>query len=220
MIGVITAFNFPLAVLGWNAAISLICGNTQIWKGASTTSLVTVAVTKLIAEVLERNNVPNGVFTTISGSGALIGEYLIQDSRLTLISFTGSTEIGRRISSVVHGRFGRTILELGGNNAFLIMEDANIDMAVRSALFGSVGTSGQRCTSTRRILVHEKVYDNVVERLTKAYKSVKIGDPLVDGTVMGPIHTKSAVKEYSEGLKTIQEQVSNLFYFFFYFNLW
>jgi len=203
MIGVITAFNFPLAVSGWNAAISLICGNVQIWKGASTTSLVTVAVTKMAAEVLEKNGIPGAVFSMISGSGATIGEFFINDKRLSLISFTGSTDIGRRISSVVHSRFGRTILELGGNNAMIVMDDANIDMAVRSILFAAVGTAGQRCTTCRRLVLHEKIYDQVVTRLQTAYKQVKIGDPLKEGTLCGPVHTKSAVKEYSEGLKRI-----------------
>jgi len=206
MIGVITAFNFPLAVCGWNTAISLVCGNVQIWKGASTTSLVTVALTRLVASVLEQNNLPGGIFTTISGSGGVIGEFLIQDNRLSLISFTGSTEIGRRISSVVHGRFGRTILELGGNNAIIVMDDANIDMAARSILFACVGTAGQRCTTCRRLVVHEKVYDELMEKLKTAYKSVRIGDPLDETTICGPVHTKSAVKEFTEGLTKIQSQ--------------
>jgi len=206
MIGVITAFNFPLAVCGWNAAISLICGNTQIWKGASTTSLVTIAMTKVVAEVFERNGVPAGVFTTICGSGGVIGEFMINDKRLSLISFTGSTEIGKRISSVVHSRFGRTILELGGNNAIIVMDDANLDLALRSILFAGIGTAGQRCTTTRRLILHEKVYDEVVGRLVNGYKQIRIGDPLKEGTLMGPLHTKSSVKEYTEGLKKIIEQ--------------
>jgi aldehyde dehydrogenase family 7 protein A1 len=206
MIGVITAFNFPVAVCGWNSAISLVCGNTQIWKGATTTSLCTIAVTKIIAEVLDANKVPKGVFTMICGSGAVIGEYFINDPRLTLISFTGSTEIGKRISSVVHARFGRTILELGGNNAIVVMDDANLDLAIDSIFFSSVGTAGQRCTSCRRVIAHEKVYDTIVERLSKAYKSIKIGDPLKRESICGPVHTKSAVKEFQEGLKTIESQ--------------
>jgi aldehyde dehydrogenase family 7 protein A1 len=205
-IGVVTAFNFPLAVLGWNFAISGVCGNVQIWKGASTTSLVTIAVTKLIAEVLERNKIPAGVFTMISGSGATVGEFIIQDPRLSLISFTGSTEIGRRISSVVHGRFGRTILELGGNNAVIVMDDANLEMVTRAVLFAAVGTAGQRCTTCRRLIVHEKVYDDVVARLQSAYKQVRIGDPLHAETLCGPLHTPAAVKEYLDGLETIKKQ--------------
>jgi len=203
MVGIITAFNFPCAVLGWNAAISLVCGNVEIWKGATTTSLITLAVTKIIAEVLERNNLPGGIATTICGPGRSIGELFINDHRLHLISFTGSTEIGKRISTAVHGRFGRTILELGGNNAVAVMDDADIDMAVRTILFGSVGTAGQRCTTSRRAILHEKIYDQVVEKLLHAYKSIRIGNPLTEGTLCGPLHTKSAVKEYEDGLKDI-----------------
>lgn len=206
MIGVITAFNFPMAVCGWNAAISLVCGNTQIWKGATTTSLCTIAVTKLVSKVLDANGLPGGVFTMICGSGATIGEYFINDPRLSMISFTGSTEIGRRISSVVHSRFGRTILELGGNNAIIVMDDANLALATSGIFFAAVGTAGQRCTTCRRVIIHEKVYEEMKQRLSSVYKQLKIGNPLQDGIICGPLHTKSAVKEYSEGLKTIQSQ--------------
>lgn len=142
LIGVITAFNFPCAVLGWNLAIAMICGDLTIWKGASTTSLVTVATTKIIAEVLEKNNCPPGVLTTCQGGGRDIGERLINDPRLELISFTGSTSIGRRISEIVHKRFGRTILELGGNNAVCVMEDANLELALKACTFAAIGTCG------------------------------------------------------------------------------
>eukprot|EP01133_Synstelium_polycarpum_P017755 gene17755-21178_t len=206
MIGIITAFNFPCAVLGWNAAISMICGNVQLWKGASSTSLITVAITKIIAEVLEKNGFDGAICSTIIGPGRTVGEQMIQDKRLTLISFTGSTEVGRRISSVVHGNFGRTILELGGNNAIIVAEDANLDLALRAILFASVGTTGQRCTTCRRLFVHESLYDQVIERLKKAYATVRIGDPLVEGTLVGPLHTPAAVKEYTEGLEEIKKQ--------------
>jgi len=206
MIGVITAFNFPVAVCGWNSAISMICGNTQIWKGATTTSLCSVAVTKIVAKVLKDNGMPGGIFTMICGSGATIGEFFINDPRLSLISFTGSTEIGRRISNVVHSRFGRTILELGGNNAIVVMDDGNLDLATRAIFFASVGTAGQRCTTCRRVIVHEKVHDDLVSRLQKVFQQIKIGNPLSNDTVCGPLHTKNAIKEYSEGLKTIQSQ--------------
>eukprot|EP01117_Protostelium_nocturnum_P014614 TRINITY_DN557_c0_g1_i1.p1 TRINITY_DN557_c0_g1~~TRINITY_DN557_c0_g1_i1.p1 ORF type:complete len:514 (+),score=227.72 TRINITY_DN557_c0_g1_i1:121-1662(+) len=206
MIGVITAFNFPMAVCGWNTCISMVCGNTQIWKGATTTSLCSIAITKIVHRVLERNNLPGAIFSTICGPGREIGELLINDKRLTLISFTGSTNVGTRVSTAVHGRFGRTILELGGNNALIVMDDADIEMAVRSALFASVGTCGQRCTTCRRLIVHEKVYDEVVEKLLRAYKTIRIGSPLEEGTLCGPLHTKSAVKEYQTGLETIKSQ--------------
>jgi len=206
MIGIITAFNFPLAVCGWNTAISLVCGNCQIWKGANSTNLITVALTKLVAEVFERNKVHGGVFTMISGSGSVLGDLFTNDKRLSLISFTGSTEIGRRISSNVHSRFGRTILELGGNNAITVLEDANLDLALRAIVFAAIGTAGQRCTSVRRLIVHENIYEQLVNRLVNAYRQIRIGNPLQEGIQCGPVHTKNAIKEFQEGLKTIQEQ--------------
>jgi len=206
LVGIITAFNFPCAVFGWNAAISLVCGNTQIWKGATSTCLVTLATTKIVADVLERNGLPGGISTTVIGAGATVGEVIIQDPRLHLISFTGSTKIGRRISEAVNKRFGKTILELGGNNAIIMMDDANLEMALPSTLFAAVGTCGQRCTSARRVIIHEKIYDTVVAKLLKAYEQITIGDPLKAGTLCGPLHTKAAVKEYTEGLVTIKAQ--------------
>jgi len=206
LIGIITAFNFPVAVFGWNTAVSLVCGNCQIWKGAGTTSLITVAVTKLVAQVLEANKLPGGIATMVIGPGRSVGELLIQDKRLSLISFTGSTEVGRHISTVVHSRFGRTILELGGNNSVVVMDDANLDLALRAVVFGAVGTAGQRCTSTRRVLLHSSVYDTFVDRLTKAYKTINIGNPLEEATLMGPLHTAGAIKEFEEGLVEIQKQ--------------
>lgn len=205
-IGIITAFNFPVAVLGWNLCLSLICGNTNIWKGASSTSLCTIATTKLIARVFARHNVPAGVLVTCQGSGATIGEKIITDPRLHLISFTGSTEIGRRCSEAVHRHFGRTILELGGNNAIIAMGDCNLDLLIRACVFAAVGTAGQRCTSLRRLIIHESIYETVVERLVKSYGQVRIGDPLEQGTLMGPLHTPAAVKEYTEGIVEILKQ--------------
>eukprot|EP00029_Vermamoeba_vermiformis_P003767 TRINITY_DN142_c0_g1_i1.p1 TRINITY_DN142_c0_g1~~TRINITY_DN142_c0_g1_i1.p1 ORF type:complete len:535 (+),score=185.68 TRINITY_DN142_c0_g1_i1:34-1605(+) len=206
MVGIITAFNFPMAVFGWNMTISLVCGNCEIWKGATTTSLCSLAITKVVQRVFDRYNVPHGVHCTISGDGRRIGEMLTQDKSLNLISFTGSTSIGRRISEAVNSRFGRTILELGGNNAVVVMDDANIQMALRSILFAAVGTCGQRCTTARRLLLHENIYDSFVESLKAAYKQIRIGDPMEQGTTMGPLHTANAVKEFEQGLKTIQEQ--------------
>lgn len=205
LIGVITAFNFPCAVAGWNTAIALVSGDLMVWKGASTTSLVTLAVGKVIVDTLKKHGF-NNVLTICQGSGATIGERIINDARLKLISFTGSTEIGQRISEVVHRRFGRTILELGGNNAAIVMADANLDLALKACTFSAVGTAGQRCTTLRRIFIQDSVYDKFVERLVKAYKSVSIGDSLQEGILMGPLHTPSAVKEYTDGLETIQAQ--------------
>lgn len=211
LIGVISAFNFPVAVSGWNAAIALICGNTMIWKGASSTSLCTIATGKIVADVLKKNGF-GSVHTVCNGSGATIGEKFIHDPRLQLVSFTGSTEIGQRISTEVHKRFGRTILELGGNNACVIMDDADVDLALKACTFAAVGTAGQRCTSLRRLIIHESVYDQLVEKLVKVYGSIKIGNPLDSATLMGPLHTKAAVKEYEEGLETIKRQGGKIIY--------
>jgi aldehyde dehydrogenase family 7 protein A1 len=211
LIGVITAFNFPCAVLGWNWGIAAICGDLTIWKGASSTSLITVAVTKVIAEVLERNNVAAS-FTMVVGPGRSIGELLINDKRLQLLSFTGSTSIGKRIMSKVQEHFGKTIMELGGNNASLVMEDADLELVLKACVFASVGTAGQRCTTLRRLIIHEKVYDEVVTRLLKIYPTFKIGDPLNEGNVMGPLHTKAAVQEYLEGLEKIKSQGGKILY--------
>jgi len=211
LIGVITAFNFPAAVLGWNTAISMVCGDLTIWKGASTTSLISIAMTRIIVEVMAKHEF-NGVFTMIVGPGSSVGEKLIQDHRLKLISFTGSTSIGQRISSIVHSRFGRTILELGGNNAIIVMDDADVDMALKTTVFAAIGTAGQRCTSLRRLILHEKVYDAFVEKLVKVYETVRIGDPFDPNTLLGPLHTKSAIKEYLEGIEEIKKQGGKILY--------
>jgi aldehyde dehydrogenase family 7 protein A1 len=206
LVGIVTAFNFPNAVLGWNLAISMAAGNMNIWKCASTVPLVTVATTRIIAEVLERNGLPAGVLTMVTGGGATIGERLIQDKRLDLVSFTGSTAVGRHVSEVVHSRFGRTILELGGNNATVVMDDADLHLALMASCFGAVGTAGQRCTSLRRLLIHEGVYDEFVPKLVTAYGSIKPGSPLDEGVLLGPVHNEAAVREYEEGLVEIQKQ--------------
>jgi aldehyde dehydrogenase family 7 protein A1 len=206
LIGIISAFNFPCAVFGWNIAISLIAGNCNVWKGASSTCLVTVATAKIVADVLERNNIPGAVSSMILGPGRSVGEMMINDARLSLMSFTGSTKVGRHVSEVVHSRFGRTILELGGNNASIVMPDANMDLALKASVFGAVGTCGQRCTSLRRLYIHESEYDSFVARMVKAYKQIEAGDPLVDGTLLSPLHNQAAVEEYEAGLAEIQKQ--------------
>jgi aldehyde dehydrogenase family 7 protein A1 len=212
LVGIITAFNFPCAVLGWNATVSLVAGNCQIWKGASTTALITLAVTKIIASVFEKNNLPGGICSTVIGPGSSLGNLLIQDKRLTLISFTGSTQIGRGISETVHQRFGRTILELGGNNAVIVMEDANLDLALNAVVFASIGTSGQRCTSIRRLFLQESIHDKFIDALSKKIKEMEIGDPLNPDVRMGPVHTAGAVKEYLEGLQEILKQGGEIVY--------
>lgn len=211
-IGIITAFNFPCAVAGWNAAVSLVCGNTQIWKGASSTSLVTIATQKIMTDVLLQNGIDGGVATMCLGDGRQIGEAMINDSRLGMISFTGSTQIGKNVAGTVATRFGRTILELGGNNAIIIMPDANLDVALRSVLFAAVGTAGQRCTTLRRLVLHEKIYDTFLAKLKAAYANVPFGDPLAEGTLLGPLHTSSAIKEYEEGLERIKSEGGKVLY--------
>ena len=206
VVAIITAFNFPTAVLGWNLAISLAAGNTHVWKGASTTSLVTLATARIVARVLAAAGAPPGVFTVVSGSGRTIGERLITDPRAALVSFTGSSAVGKRVSEVVHARFGRTILELGGNNATIVMPDADLELALRASVFGAVGTAGQRCTSLRRLLVHADVYDALVGRMVAAYKTIRPADPLTPGTLCGPLHTKAAITEFTDGLAEIARQ--------------
>jgi aldehyde dehydrogenase family 7 protein A1 len=210
LIGVITAFNFPAAVIMWNTAISFVCGDLTVWKGSPTTSLVTIAVTKIVVEVLEKWNF-NGVFTMVNGD-VNIGEKITHDHRLKLISFTGSTAVGKRISTVVHGRFGRTILELGGNNALVVMDDADLKMALASAVFAAVGTCGQRCTTLRRLIIHEKVYDQFVKSLLEVYPTIKIGDPFESDTLCGPLHSEQSVKIYEDGLETIKKQGGKILY--------
>jgi aldehyde dehydrogenase (NAD+) len=193
-IGVISAFNFPVAVWSWNAAIAAVCGDTVIWKPAEPTPLTAVAVQHIANRVMGDHGL-TGIFTLAAGSGGTVGEAMLHDARLPLVSFTGSTAIGRHVAGTVAGRFGRTILELGGNNAIIVAEDANLEMAVRAILFGAVGTAGQRCTSTRRIIAHKSILPALTERLLKAYTQVRIGNPLEAGTLMGPLVTSKAVAD-------------------------
>jgi aldehyde dehydrogenase family 7 member A1 len=189
-VGIVTAFNFPCAVLFWNAALSLVAGNTHLWKPSESLSLTSVACNKIIADVLERNGHSGAISSLICGSGADVGEAMIQDKRMELISFTGSTKVGRHVNQVVAARFGKTILELGGNNAMIVDKDADLEMALRATLFSAVGTAGQRCTSLRRLFLHEDVHDDFVRRLTAAYGTVKIGNPLDSNVLCGPLHNK------------------------------
>lgn len=212
LVGVITAFNFPCAVVFWNLCISMICGNCTVWKGASSTSLITITITRLVHEVLAKNGVEPGVFVTVVGPGRSVGNLFLDDERLKLISFTGSTPIGRTVSEKVHRRFGRTILELGGNNSVIVMDDADIGLAMKAVVFGSIGTSGQRCTSTRRVFIHESKYEAFKSKIIEIYKNVKVGDPLDKQYIMGPLHTKGAIKEYTEGLEEIKKQGGKIIY--------
>jgi aldehyde dehydrogenase (NAD+) len=204
-IGVITAFNFPVAVWAWNAAIAAACGDTTVWKPSSETPLTAVAIQHIANKVMADHGL-KGIFNITIGRGAVVGERMINDSRLPLISFTGSTKMGRRVSEAVARRFGRTILELGGNNAIIVAEDADFDMAVRTILFGAVGTAGQRCTSTRRIIMHKSIASELSQRIVNAYKQVTIGDPIEEGTLMGPLVTKGAVEDMLAALEKAKEQ--------------
>jgi len=198
-IGVISAFNFPVAVWSWNAAVAAVCGDPVVWKPAEPTPLCAVAVQHIANRVMADHGL-TGIFTLAVGPGATIGEAMLSDARLPLVSFTGSTAVGRRVAARVAERFGRTILELGGNNAIVVGPDADLELATRAIVFGAVGTAGQRCTSTRRIIVHESVAKPLVDRLVKAYQQVRIGDPLEEATLMGPLVTPRAVEQMQAAL--------------------
>lgn len=204
-VGVITAFNFPCAVQFWNVALSMVCGNTSLWKPAETGSLVAVACTRIVADVLEREGVPGAVHSLVTGAGAEVGQRIAEDPRMELVSFTGSTRTGREVNKTVAGRFGKSILELGGNNALIVDKDADMALALSATLFGSVGTAGQRCTSTRRLYLHEDIHDAFLERLVAAYKGVKIGGALEEGTLCGPLHNRAAVDAYRGGIERLNE---------------
>ena len=193
VVGVISAFNFPVAVWSWNAALAAVCGDATLWKPSERTPLTAIAVTKIAAEVCAENGVDPAIFSLITGQGATIGERMLHDRRVPLVSATGSCRMGKRVGEVVGSRLGRSILELGGNNAIIVTPYANLDLALPGILFGSVGTAGQRCTSTRRIIVHRSIRDELVSRLVSAYKDVKIGHPLDDDTLMGPILNQPTV---------------------------
>ena len=206
VVGVITAFNFPHAVFGRNFCLSFVCGNCTIWKGASTTALTTIATSKIIMDVLNKNKVPPGVFVSFAISGNILGHRMISDKRYNLISFTGSTEVGKKVSLAVHERLGRTILELGGSNAVLVCEDADLDMAIKAIVVSAVSTCGQRCTAARRIFIHESLYEQFKEKMLQIYKHIKIGNPVDETINIGPLHTKQALKNYIDGMVKIKDQ--------------
>ena len=209
--GVISAFNFPVAVWSWNAFIAAICGNTTIWKPSSLTPLCAIAVQKICNEVLALRDAPN-IFSLVIGSGSAIGEKMINDRSIPLISFTGSTSMGRHVSEVVAKRFGKSILELGGNNCIVVDETADMDIVVPAIVFGAVGTAGQRCTSTRRVIVHQSVFEELKKRLISTYKQVKIGDPLEDDTLMGPLINKGAVEDFSRAINLVVDKGGKVLY--------
>jgi aldehyde dehydrogenase (NAD+) len=204
VVGIISAFNFPVAVWSWNAAIAAVCGDVVLWKPSSETPLTAIAVQHISNDVMKAHNLA-GIFNLVIGRGSTIGERLVRDKRIPLVSATGSCEMGYKIGRTVGERLGRTILELGGNNAIIVDETADIDMAVRAVLFGAVGTAGQRCTSTRRVFLHKRVAADFIARLTKAYKQVRIGDPMEAETLMGPLVNQAAVEAMVAALETIKK---------------
>lgn len=203
-IGVISAFNFPMAVWAWNAFIAAICGDTTIWKPSSSAPLCAIAIQNICNEIMKKNGY-TGVFSAVVGRGSIVGEKMLNDNRLPMISFTGSTAMGRHVSSTVSERFGKSILELGGNNAIIIDETASLDLAIPAVAFGAVGTAGQRCTSTRRIFIHESIQEPFLKRLLNAYKQVKIGNPMSSDVLMGPLVNKKAVNDYLSAIEAAKD---------------
>ena len=199
IVGVISAFNFPVAVWAWNAFIAAICGNTTVWKPAHSGMLCCIAVQNICNEALAKGGYPS-IFTSFIEQGHDLAERFVNDKRVPLISFTGSTNIGRQVGAKVAARLGRSILELGGNNAIIMDETADLEMCIPGVVFGAVGTAGQRCTSTRRLLVHESILDRVTDALVNAYRQVRIGDPLDPQTLMGPLTDESAIRYYEAAI--------------------
>lgn len=204
IVGIISAFNFPVAVWSWNAMIAAVCGNVCIWKPSEKTPLTALACQNIVREVLEANDLPDGIFNVIIGD-AQVGQMLCEDTRLPLISATGSTRMGRQVGQTVAARLGKSLLELGGNNAVIITPNANLEMALRATVFGAVGTCGQRCTSTRRLIVHEDIYDEVKSKLIRAYQHLNIGNPLEAETLVGPLIDEAAADSFLNALKVAEE---------------
>jgi aldehyde dehydrogenase (NAD+) len=211
VLGLVTAFNFPVAVWSWNSTLAAICGDTIVWKPSSYTPLTAIAVTHIANRVMADHGLC-GIFNLASGSGREVGELLLNDPRVKLVSFTGSTQIGVHISETVARRFGRTILELGGNNGIIVSEKADLDMATQAILFGAVGTAGQRCTSTRRIIVQKSIVKDLAQRLVDAYKGVRIGDPLAPETLMGPLVVNTSVEEMMDAVKRAVTEGGEILY--------
>ena len=211
VVGIISAFNFPLAVPGWGWALALVCGDTIVWKPSSLTPLISIAAQKIFHEVTASTEA-EGVFSLVIGRGAAVGETLLADERVPLIQATGSCALGDRVSAATSKRSARAILELGGNNAVVVMADADLGIAVRAVVFGAVGTAGQRCTSTRRLILEKPIAQAFLDRLLAAYRTVRIGDPLDEETLMGPLISADAVRDYREGLAEMGRQGGKLVY--------
>lgn len=214
VVGIVSAFNFPVAVWSWNAMLAAVCGDASLWKPSSKAPLSAIAVQHILADVLRDHAdvVPEGLFSLVVGSGRSVGQRMLEDKRVPLVSVTGSTRVGRHAAQVVSARFGRTILELGGNNAIIVTPAADLAMAVTAIVFGAVGTAGQRCTSTRRVIIHESIYDKVLTSLTHAYQSLRIGNPLDTDNHMGPLIDTAAVADYRQALEQVVAQGGRILY--------
>src|SRR5690554_1436972 len=205
VVGIISAFNFPVAVWAWNTALAWVAGNTCVWKPSEKTPLTAIACHHLIQQVFEKNNVPDGVSCLVVG-GPDVGQSMTADKRVAMVSATGSTRMGRAVAQTVAARLGKYLLELGGNNAIIITPSADLKMVVPGAVFGAVGTAGQRCTSTRRLIIHDSVYDKVMDSIVKAYKQIKIGNPLNENNHMGPLIDKDAVAMYLDAIEAAKKE--------------
>ena len=209
VVGIISAFNFPVAVWAWNTALAWVCGDVCVWKPSEKTPLCGVACQNIAAEVFADNDMPEGISCLINGDYK-VGEFMTQDKRIPLVSATGSTRMGKIVAQEVAGRLGKSLLELGGNNAIIVTPDADIKMTVIGAVFGAVGTAGQRCTSTRRLIIHESMYDKVKNAILDAYKQLRIGNPLDENNHVGPLIDKDAVKNYQQALEKVVEEGGNI----------
>ncbi|MDG1296642.1 MAG: aldehyde dehydrogenase family protein [Saprospiraceae bacterium] len=205
IVGIISAFNFPVAVWSWNSMIALICGNVNIWKGSEKTPMCTIACQNIFQNILRENNLPEGISCVVNGDYK-VGEFMTKDKRVPLVSATGSTRMGKIVAQEVAARLGRSLLELGGNNAIIITENADLNLVVPGAVFGAVGTCGQRCTSTRRLIIHESVYDAVKERVSGAYPQLKIGNPLDESNHVGPLIDKDSVNAYLSSIEKVKAE--------------
>lgn len=212
IVGTISAFNFPVAVYSWNAMIAAVCGDVNLWKPSSKVPLSAIATQNIIAEVIKQNNLPEGIFSLVIGRGSTIGEKLLNDKRIPLVSLTGSTKVGKHAGEVIARRFGKAILELGGNNGIIITPNTDLKMAMPAIVFGAVGTCGQRCTTTRRLIIHDSIYEKVKESLIKAYSGLKIGDPLNEKNHVGPLIDKDAVEMFTNALEKVKKEGGNVVY--------
>lgn len=210
VVGVISAFNFPVAVWAWNAMLAMACGDVVIWKPSSKVMLCAIAVHNIVSKVLERNNVSEGVLNLVASSSKYVGDDFLADKRVRLVSATGSTRVGKKVAKIVGERLGKTILELGGNNAIIISDKADMNLVMPAVVFGSVGTAGQRCTSTRRLIIHESIYDTLIEKLKTTYSQLRIGNPLNEDTHVGPLIDKWAVEDFLNSIQKVKDEGGNV----------